>query len=448
MGPTVSFFTLGCRLNQSETAVLEGLFRDKGFCVVDFKDRADIFVVNSCTVTSAGDAAARYAMKKAIALHSQVRIAIIGCQAQVQRERLLALPNVQWVIGTARKMRLADILWNDISSREKKILVPYISRNAFTMPLTLGRGRRTRANLKVQDGCDNFCAYCEIPYARGRSRSRKFSNVIAEAHALAHVGHQEIVLTGVNIGDYKDDTKCLMDVVKGLEMIKGIVRIRISSIESTKIPRKLVRFMNRPHKLCRFLHVPVQSGCDKLLKRMGRTYATAEFSSMVRSLVKKVPGIMIGTDVIVGFPGETPEDFEETVRFLTKTDVHYIHVFSYSHRYRARSRRFEGEVPASVISSRSRVLRRLSAQKRGAFLGSLLGRRERALFEHKKNEYWIGHLDNYVTIKIKSDHNLKNVFADVILEKVDGEVVLASLANSGKAYGSCSEDQGSYHCVE
>ena len=437
---TVSFYTLGCRLNQGETALLEGLFRDKGFRVVDFKDHADILVINSCTVTEGGDAAARDVMKKAVHLHPQIRIAIIGCQAQVQKEKLFSFSNVQWVVGTAQKMKLADILWKDVYSKDKKIVVPPIRREAFTLSLTQGRGRRTRANLKVQDGCDNFCAYCEIPYARGRSRSRRFSNVVDEAKALAQAGYKEIILTGVNIGDYDDDNKRLTDIIEALEKISGLERIRISSIESTKLPQELVRFMS-PHKLCRFLHIPVQSGCDRVLRRMGRKYGAGEFAAMVDGLVKKVPGIMIGTDVIVGFPGETQKDFEETVQFLEEVAVHYIHVFSYSHRYRARSRRFEGEVPAGIISFRSQTLRQMSVRKRKAFLLSLIGRRETALFEQKKNEYWIGHLDNYVTIKTKSDRELKNVFADVVLEKVDGESVIASLIVSGKDDESCKKDK-------
>jgi threonylcarbamoyladenosine tRNA methylthiotransferase MtaB len=265
-----------------------------------------------------------------------------------------------------------------------------------------------------------------------------------EAGALVQAGHKEIVLTGVNVSDYSHGGKGLVDIVKGLEGIDGLARIRISSIESTKLPQELVKFMRPAHKLCRFLHIPVQSGCDRTLRRMGRRYATAEFNAMVNDLVKRVPGIMVGTDVIVGFPGESEDDFKDTVRFLERTDVHYIHVFSYSHRHRARSRKLKGEIAPAVISSRSRVLRRLSARKRVAFLSAFLGRRETALFEHKKNEYWIGHLDNYVTIKTKSDQDLKNVFADVILEKLDGESVIASLAASDYDDGSCQKGKGSY----
>ena len=442
----ISFFTLGCRLNQSETAVLEGLARDRGLQVVNFNLPADVTVINSCTVTERSDKDARKAIHRAVRINPAVRIAIIGCQAQVQKEKLLALPNVSWVVGTAKKMELLDIIMSGIDRRElnalsgsrpqtpddrRLVIAPGIRRRVFSLPLTKEAGSRTRANLKIQDGCDHFCAYCEIPFARGRSRSRAFDNLMAEARALAAAGHKEIVLTGVNVAAYSERGNDLIEVVKSIETIAGIERLRISSIEDLHLSHELARFMRPPHKLCRFLHIPVQSGCDRILKRMGRKYSTKEFESLVHRLVRDVPGITIGTDVIVGFPGETDKDFENTQRFLSDLPVHYCHVFSYSRRNKARSCKFKGEVPEKVIFQRSRVLRALSDEKRKDFMQDLLGTSQRVLFEQIKNNFWFGHTDNYVTIKTSSELNLVNTFADVVPVKIEGHSLVARMCSRG-----------------
>ncbi|MBF0386770.1 MAG: tRNA (N(6)-L-threonylcarbamoyladenosine(37)-C(2))-methylthiotransferase MtaB [Candidatus Omnitrophica bacterium] len=445
----VSFFTLGCRLNQSETAVLEGVFRDQGFMVVPFGRPADIAVINSCTVTSSGDSDARRAVRKAVSLNALVRVAVIGCQAQIQKEKILAWPNVNWVVGTAGKMRLAEIIGRDQSGgKSEQVVVPVIRRKAFTMPLSkvlaVHDAARTRANIKIQDGCDNFCAYCEIPFARGRSRSREFADVIKEAGALAGAGYKEVVITGVNVGDYSDAGKSLIDVVKGIEKFPGIERIRISSIEHTKLPLDLIGLMRPPHKLCRFLHIPVQSGCDRTLRRMGRAYSCSQVAQLVRQLTSEIPGLMLGTDVIVGFPGETAQDFEATRGFLESLPFHYFHVFSYSSRARARSRVFKNAVPDSVIKARSAILRSLSNAKHKLFVDSLLGTEQTVLFEQKKNEHWIGHTDNYVKIKVSSDKDLKNVLMPVILQSIAGGAVLATSKSRLVNDGYCRQDQRSY----
>lgn len=421
----VSFFTLGCRLNQSETSVLEGVFRERGFKVVPFSEPADIAVLNSCTVTAAGDSDARKAARKAVRLNPSVKVAVIGCQAQVQKKKILAWPNVRWVVGTARKMDLVELIKGD-----RQIIVPSIDKGPFTLPVSMvsavADAERTRANIKIQDGCDNFCAYCEIPYARGRSRSRVFSDVLAEAHALGVAGYKELVITGVNVGDYANSGKSLIDVVKGIETVPGIDRVRISSIEHTKLPLELIKLMAPPHKLCRFLHLPIQSGCDRTLRRMGRHYTCADVATLVGTLTKAVPALMLGTDVIVGFPGETEADFEATRVFLEKLPIHYFHVFIYSDRDRARSRAFKNQVPEKESIRRSALLRAMGNMKRKAFLQGLLGTQQVVLFEQKKNDHWIGHTDNYVTIKMASSKPLRNVLMPVILRSIDGDSVLAT----------------------
>lgn len=423
---SVYFYTSGCRLNQAEGEVLQGILRNGGFRIVDGIAEADIVVINSCTVTEAADTNTRRLVNRVNRANPNIRIAVIGCQAQVQKKELFELSGVKWVIGTERKMDLAGVL-GDGSANRPVLAVSPIQQKSFTMPLTKFAGSCARANLKIQDGCDNFCAYCEIPYARGRTRSRVFSDILEEAHALVSAGHREIVLTGINVGLYAYAGKSLLDVVEALHQVRGLDRIRISSIEHAALPLELSQFMFPNGRLCRFLHIPIQSGSDRILKRMGRDYGVGDYADMVRRLAERVPGIMIGTDVIVGFPGETDEDFCLTERILEALPVGYAHVFSYSHRRRAKSREFKGEVPAIEISRRSSAIRRLSLEKRERFLKGQIGLVGSVIFEQKKNDYWIGHADNYVTIKMRSGENLRNRIIDVKMVRIDAQSIIGCL---------------------
>ena len=424
----VSFITLGCRSNQAETAVLEDLFRDKGFLLTDQNTPSDIAVINSCTVTGEADREVFRIMDRARRLNPAVHIALIGCLAQVQREELLAQKNVRWVVGTARKMSLAEIVQEDGPGEDRpdigRLIVAPIRPGPFSMPLTSSFGRRTRANLKIHDGCDNACAYCEVPFARGSARSRVFADVMAEANALVGAGHREIVLTGINLGAYAHEGRSLTDVVRQMEMIKGLARIRISSLEYAPWIGVFADLMQPPHKLCRFLHMPVQSGCDRILARMGRGYTTADVGALLGRIVRKVPGVMLGTDVIVGFPGESDSDFEQTFGFLESSPFHYFHVFSYSDRKRARSRSFKGAVAAEIIQARSLRLRSLSQQKRQSFLQTAIGTEGSVIFEQKKGGYWVGHTDNYVTIKTLSEKVLRNRMLRVKMVKLEDGCVI------------------------
>ncbi len=412
----VSFFTLGCRSNQAETAILKELFKRKGFQLVAPGSPADIVVINSCTVTAQGDREARKIINRCQGYNAQVRVAVVGCQAQVQKKEIFQWPHVCWVVGNAKKMLLADIVSDDLKASECLVVAP-IRRVPFVMPHLTEFGSRVRVNLKIQDGCDNFCAYCEVPFARGRSRSRVFEDVVGAAEDAARQGHQEIVLTGINLGLYDHAGKSLLDVIGAIEKIREIKRIRVSSLEYSPGLVSLASLMQSSHKLCRFLHVPIQSGCDKILRRMGRQYSCHDVAALVRAFQKKVPGIMMGTDVIVGFPGETEKDFEQTYAFLEQQPFHYFHVFSYSDRQRARSCSFKGHVALPEIERRSRVLRMFSQRKRMAFINGLVGDVVPVLFEHKKEDHWVGHTDNYVTIKANSSMNLRN---QIVLVKVVG----------------------------
>ncbi len=424
----ISFYTLGCRLNQSETASIQNSFDTNGYQVVDFGQPSDIVVINTCTVTAGGDADTRRLVNKVHRLNPQARIALVGCQAQVQKEKLAAMPNVRWIVGNSRKMDLVSVLREYPSPSQAAVITPVIERRPFTQAVAGIDRRHTRANIKIQDGCDFFCSFCEIPYARGRARSRVFADILLEAQALAAAGHKEIVLTGINIGTFAQEGKGLLDVVAALENIEELKRVRISSIEPTTIPLKIFDFMkvgdgSEPSPtLCRHLHIPLQSGSDEILRAMKRQYTVSEFSGFICQAQQRVVQICIGTDVIVGFPGETDKHFDQTMDFIRQEPIHYVHVFSYSPRYMAKSR-LQTNVPSHVITQRSQALRKLSARKRRMFHESLLGTTQEVLFEDYKNGFWLGLTDNYVRVKVESDQDLSNRIVKVRLQTIEGQIV-------------------------
>ncbi len=427
---TISFYTLGCRLNQAETAGIQNSFINDRYRVVDFDQPADIVVINTCTVTENGDADTRRLINKANRLNPQTQIALIGCQAQVQKERLAALANVKWIVGNAKKMDLFLLLENSVVADYPQVITPAIPRESFTVPLAAIDAEHTRANIKIQDGCDFFCSFCEIPYARGRARSRQFADLRREAAALVEAGYQEVVLTGINIGTYQDQGKDIVAVVDALEEIAGLKRIRISSIEPTTIPWKLIEKMSPApmgSKLCRYLHIPLQSGEDGILESMKRKYSTQEFLNFVQGAVKKVPGICIGTDVIVGFPGESEAHFEKTCTFLRESPIHYFHVFSYSPRTMAKSKDLPDEIPPSIVQRRSRILRDLSQRKRQMYYASMAGAVADVLFEQEKDGFWTGVTDNYIRVKVKSEQSLSNHLLPVHLLHVEGPAMIGEL---------------------
>lgn len=397
MSTKVSFYTLGCRLNQSETASIQNSFEAKGYSVVDFEQPSDIVVINTCTVTEGGDADTRRLVGKVNRLNPKARIALVGCQAQIQKERLATLSNVRWIVGNQRKMDLVRVFEEHPDPQHAEVIAPVIERGAFTLPVAAVDRQHTRANIKIQDGCDFFCSFCEIPYARGRARSRVFDDILKEARALAGAGHKELVLTGINIGTYDHEGKRLLDVIDGLEAVEGLERLRISSIEPTTIPLELFDRMGQG-KLCRYLHIPLQSGHNEILSQMKRKYTLEQFRDFIEAARCKVPQLCVGTDVIVGFPGEEDGHFEATAEFLREAPVHYFHVFSYSPRHMAKSRLLQ-TLPPHVINERSRILRELSGRKRRLFHGSLLGTIQNVLCEEEKQGFWTGLTDNYVKVR-------------------------------------------------
>ena len=424
----ISFYTFGCRLNQSETASIQNSFEQGGYKVVGFDEPSDIVVINTCTVTEGGDADTRHLVHKVNRVNPGARIALVGCQAQIQKEQLAVLPNVRWIVGNGRKMDLISVFNEYPRPVTAQLVTPTIEREPFNLPIASIDREHTRANVKIQDGCDFFCSFCEIPYARGRARSRVFEDIFIEAAALIAAGHKELILTGINIGTYSNQDKSLMDVVQKLDVLEGLERLRISSIEPTTISKDIFNYMNHGHKLCRYLHIPLQSGDNEILQEMKRKYTIEEFSDFVHEAYRRVPQICIGTDIIVGFPGETEAHFERTTELLRELPIHYFHVFSYSPRYMAKSRLIE-TLPIEIIHRRSQILRDLSQRKRRVFNESLLGSVQNVLFEHPKSDEWQNGLtDHYVRVKIKESRDLFKQILPVRLVGIDGQVMLGEIA--------------------
>ena len=422
----IAFYTFGCRLNQAETSIIQSSFEESKHEIVDYRENPNVVVVNTCTVTENGDADTRQLVNRITRQNPEAKIALVGCQAQVQREKLMELPGVNWVIGNEHKMDFAKILEKG-GLDTPQVLTPPIQRDNFTIPIAGIDHNHTRANLKIQDGCDFFCSFCEIPYARGRARSRVFSNILKEAEVLVSSGHHELVLTGINIGTYSFENKTINHVIAALEEIDQLWRIRISSIEPTTIPLSILEEMSMQNKLCRYLHIPIQSASDAILKAMKRKYTVSEFAEFIGIADQMIPNVCLGTDVIVGFPGESESDFNETYDLLLDLPFTYFHVFSYSDRQHAKSSRYDKKVPIEIIKQRSQLLRELSGRKRNLFLQKFVGETQEVLFEQKKNDLWTGLTDNYIRVKIKSDLDLNNQLLPVKFEKVENNTILGTL---------------------
>jgi threonylcarbamoyladenosine tRNA methylthiotransferase MtaB len=406
-------------LNQAETAAITRSFEGRDFDVVATDTDADIVVVNTCTVTENGDADTRRLVNRINRRNPGARIALIGCQAQVQAATLRQMPNVSWVVGNARKMALADIVESAAAADRPFVDTSEIPTESFTSPTAAVDYRHARANLKIQDGCDFYCFFCVIPYTRGHARSRQFDDLLREAADLVEAGHREIVLTGVNIGTYEDGSKAFLDVVDALIAQPGLDRLRISSIEPTTIPAGLFGPMAAGTALCRHLHIPLQSGSDEVLYQMNRRYSISQYREFVELACQSVPDLCLGTDVIVGYPGESDAHFDQTVELLRHLPLTYFHVFSYSERQRAKSRLFADQVERPTIAARSRVLRELSNRKRQLFLERFSGREVTVLFEQEKRERWTGLTDNYIRVSVASERDLTNRLLPVRLEGSD-----------------------------
>lgn len=421
----VAFYTLGCKLNFSETSTIARKFEEKGFHKVEFDQHPDIFIINTCSVTDNADKKCRKVVREAKNISPHAYIFIIGCYAQLKPHEIASMPGVNAVLGAAEKFRLPELLPDLIKSEKPVALFSDIdSAKSFNSAYSLND--RTRTFLKVQDGCNYSCSFCTIPLARGESRSDTIENIVRTAHEIAAENVKEIVLTGVNTGDFgiQDGVRKekFIDLVRELEKVEGIERYRISSIEPNLLTDNLIDWVAGSQKFAPHFHIPLQSGSNKILKLMRRRYLRELYQERVNRIKKLMPHCCIGVDVITGFPGETEEDFLETYMFINDLDISYLHVFPYSERQDTPAIHFPGEVPWEERNNRSKMLRSLSAKKRRFFYESQLGTVRRVLFEEKiENGQMSGFTDNYVRATAKYDPLLSNEMKWVRLQHINDE---------------------------
>ena len=422
----VAFYTLGCKLNFSETSTIARNFQGEGFDRVDFEEVADIYVINTCSVTENADKQFKQVVKKAMKLNDKAFVAAVGCYAQLKPEELAAVDGVDLVLGATEKFKITDYI-NDLSKNDRgEVHSCEISEADFYVG-SYSIGDRTRAFLKVQDGCDYKCTYCTIPLARGISRSDALENVLQNAKEISSQNIKEIVLTGVNIGDYgkgefgnKKHEHTFLELVQELDKIEGIERLRISSIEPNLLKNETIEFVSKSRTFVPHFHIPLQSGSNAILKLMKRRYMRELYTERVAKIREVMPDACIGVDVIVGFPGETEEHFLETYHFLNDLDISYLHVFTYSERDNTEAASMSGEVPANVRSKRSKMLRGLSVKKRRAFYESQIGTTRKVLFESENKEGYIhGFTENYVKVKTPWNPELVNTLHEINLTKID-----------------------------
>jgi threonylcarbamoyladenosine tRNA methylthiotransferase MtaB len=424
----VAFYTLGCKLNYSETSAIGRLFEDKGYQKVEFTDSPAVFVINTCSVTENADKKCRKVVKEALKISPAAFIVIIGCYAQLKPAEIATIPGVDLVLGASEKFQLLDYL-NDLQKTPKAKVYNQPIAQATEFISSYSYGDRTRTFLKVQDGCDYTCTFCTIPLARGNSRSDTIDNVIANANQIAAAGTKEIVLTGVNIGDFGDkENGTFFDLVKALDTVTGLDRIRISSIEPNLLSDEIIRFVASSNRFVPHFHIPLQSGSNKILALMRRRYKRELYTDRVNQIKALMPDACIGVDVIVGFPGESKEAFLETYQFLNELPISYLHVFTYSERADTLAITMDGVVPINERNERSKMLHILSEKKRHAFYESQLGKQATVLFEADNKEGLMhGFTRNYVKVSTKFDPILVNELKTIQLVDFDsfGDVSIA-----------------------
>jgi threonylcarbamoyladenosine tRNA methylthiotransferase MtaB len=414
-----AFYTLGCKLNFSETSTLARNLESHGYSKVSFEEAADVYVINTCSVTENADRECKKIVKDALKANPEAYVVVTGCFAQLKPEAVAGIPGVDLVLGAGEKFHISHYLTRLEKEKSPKIHCCE-TETLDTFEFARSSGDRTRSFLKVQDGCDYPCTYCTIPMARGKSRSPRLGDVIAEAEKSALLGVKEIVLTGVNIGDYRDPEtgQTLIDLIRELDTIEGITRFRISSIEPNLLSDEIIDFVAGSKRFASHFHIPLQSGSDRILGLMKRRYRRALFASRVAAIKKKMPHACIGVDVIVGFQSETEEDFKETLDFLTHLDVSYLHVFTYSERDNTEALEIKPVVPFRERKERNKILRMLSAKKLAAFYENCEGQPAEVLFESPADDGSIsGFSANYVRVKIPYTSGLENNLVAGTLQK-------------------------------
>ena len=427
---TVAFYTLGCKVNQYETEAMAELFKNSGYRIIDFEQPADIYIINTCTVTGMSDRKSRQIIRRAKKNNPDAIIAAAGCYAQTSPDDVLKIDGVNLVVGTNERHNIVNLIENITPSSQRTAVQDIMNSHDFEELSISTYSERTRAYIKIQEGCSQFCSYCIIPYARGPIRSRNPQNVISEIKKIVQNGFCEIILTGIHVASYGADLKD-MDLGKLLLMvnnIEGIKRIRLSSIEPMTLDETFINTISACDKLCPHFHLSLQSGCDETLKRMNRKYTAQEYKNIVNGLRKTYKNVAITTDIMVGFPGETEEEFQKTADFVREISFADAHIFQYSPRKGTPASKRTDQIDPHIKESRSKIIAQIVKESRERFLQSFLERTLEVLFEQPdKNGFFTGKTDNYITVAVPFEENLSGQFRNVRLDYVKNDIAYGTI---------------------
>jgi len=431
----IAFTTLGCKVNMYDTEAMSELFQKKGYEITNFNEFADIYLINTCTVTNFGDKKSRQSIRRAKKINPNSIVVVTGCYAQVRPEEIKKIEGVNIIIGTKERNNIVDIIENYSDNTKIANKVSDIMREKTFEELSVNNLKNhTRAYLKIQEGCNRFCSYCIIPYARGPARSRKADEIIRETENFAKNGFKEIVLTGIHVASYGIDLKdiTLIDIIKQVHKIKGIERIRLSSIEPLAITDEFIYELKKLPKVCDHFHLSLQSGCDRILKRMNRHYTCAEYKKAVKKIREIYPDAAITTDIIVGFPDESDEDFKDSISFSKELELAKIHVFPYSPKIGTKAAEYPNQIPADIKNLRSKEMIKTSDELNKRFLSNYIGKTKKVLFErHIGADIYEGHTTNYITVHTKSAIDITNKILSVKIEKIlKEETVFANIIHN------------------
>ncbi len=423
MNQTVAFCTLGCKVNQYETNAMIEKFMKKGYEIKQFHEKADIYIINTCTVTNIADRKSRQMLRRVKEINPKAIVVACGCYAQVAKDELAKIEEIDLVYGTNEKNKIVEYIEEFQKGKSpKQVVTDVMYQKEFLDFGPTDYTEKTRAVIKVQDGCDRFCSYCIIPYARGHVRSRSIQSVKKEVEEIAKKGIKEVVITGIHVASYGKDLKenvALIDLLEAIHNIEGIQRIRLGSLEPTLITKEFVERLTKLEKICDHFHLSLQSGCDATLKRMNRRYTTEEFKKVVNLLRKAYPQVSLTTDIIVGFPGETKEEFKETYSFLKEINFYQMHIFKYSQRKGTKAASMENQIDGNIKEERSNQLIALSHENEIKYHEQEIGKELEVLWEEQEGKFLKGHTTNYKVVKIPYKP-LENTISKVTIEKVEG----------------------------
>lgn len=427
-----AFYTLGCKVNQYETEAMEELFADAGYEICDFSDAADVYVINTCSVTNMGDRKSRQIIRRAKKTNSNAVIAVTGCYAQTAPDEVLSIDGVNIVIGTKDRKNIVALVEELGADSEINHVTDIMNNHEFEELHIKNYSNRTRAFIKIQEGCNQFCSYCIIPYARGPVRSRPQEEVLKEIQKLVSNGFKEVILVGIHVASYGIDlgNTSLADLIIEVDKIDGVERIRLSSIEPMTLNQEFIDKIKGSQKLCHHFHISLQSGCNATLKRMNRKYTTAQFKSITDGLRAAFDDVAITTDIMVGFPGETDEEFDETITFIRELKFAEAHIFQYSQRRGTPAAKRPNQIPPDLKEKRSKIITAETTKTRNEFLDSFIGKTMRVLFEQPANDgLFEGKTDNYITVHTRSEVNLNDQFRNVLIESRRDGIMIGKIVD-------------------